>query len=129
MPDGVHVSFWLYSYLLFSLETDICGCAVRIGLMTVIVGRSLSFAALRREVRGGSSHLFLHWKVWMSHGDKLTRIPAGFIDLASTANSEHAIIADVDRLIYGMQFHPEVSKKKVARKMTDRHPPTHLIHI
>lgn len=46
--------------------------------------------------------------VWMSHGDRIERPPDGFITLASSANSPFAIIADVDRRYYGLQFHPEV---------------------
>lgn len=46
--------------------------------------------------------------VWMSHGDKVTAIPGGYINIASTDNTPHCVIAnDADR-IYGVQFHPEV---------------------
>jgi len=46
--------------------------------------------------------------VWMSHGDKVETLPEGFEVLASTANCEHAAVADLKRKIYGIQFHPEV---------------------
>ncbi len=45
---------------------------------------------------------------WMSHGDKLDRIPAGFHVLGHTENAPVAAIADPKRRIYGVQFHPEV---------------------
>ncbi len=48
-------------------------------------------------------------QVWMSHGDKLHSLPPGFRDIAHTANSEHAAIADPSRNFFGIQFHPEVS--------------------
>ena len=48
------------------------------------------------------------FRCWMSHGDKLDRLPAGFIRFAHTANSPVAAIADPKRRIYGVQFHPEV---------------------
>lgn len=47
--------------------------------------------------------------MWMSHGDKVTRLPTGFVKVAHTANSEHAAIADVGRRMFGLQFHPEVT--------------------
>ncbi len=46
--------------------------------------------------------------VWMSHGDRIERIPEGFKGLASSENSPVAAMADRDRLFYGVQFHPEV---------------------
>ena len=47
--------------------------------------------------------------VWNSHGDKVTRLPAGFAAVGTTENSKAAAIADVKRGFYGLQFHPEVS--------------------
>lgn len=47
--------------------------------------------------------------VWMSHGDKVLRLPDGFRDIASTSNSEHAAVAKPEPGWYGIQFHPEVS--------------------
>ena len=47
--------------------------------------------------------------VWMSHGDKITAIPPGFRVIAVSDGSPFAVIADEDRRIYGVQFHPEVA--------------------
>ena len=46
--------------------------------------------------------------VWMSHGDKITAIPPGFAPIAVSEGSPYAAIADEDRRLYGVQFHPEV---------------------
>lgn len=46
--------------------------------------------------------------VWMSHGDSLSRMPQGFSVIATTPNSPYAAIADRERQVYGVQFHPEV---------------------
>jgi GMP synthase (glutamine-hydrolysing) len=46
--------------------------------------------------------------VWMSHGDKITAIPAGFKVIARSPNCEYAAIADEARRRYGVLFHPEV---------------------
>lgn len=45
---------------------------------------------------------------WMSHGDNIAKLPAGFTTIAHTLNTEHAAIAYKKRKIYGVQFHPEV---------------------
>jgi GMP synthase (glutamine-hydrolysing) len=47
--------------------------------------------------------------VWMSHGDSVSDLPAGFDTVAETENGILAAIADTDRDLYGLQFHPEVS--------------------
>src|SRR5690606_35313352 len=46
--------------------------------------------------------------VWMSHGDRVTAIPAGFEVIATSEGAPYAAIADEARKIYGVQFHPEV---------------------
>lgn len=46
---------------------------------------------------------------WMSHADKVSKLPNGFISLAKSANSDFAAIADEKRKIYALQFHPEVT--------------------
>jgi GMP synthase (glutamine-hydrolysing) len=46
--------------------------------------------------------------VWMSHGDRLEQLPGGFITLARSANSPYAVIGDLGRGYFGVQFHPEV---------------------
>ena len=47
--------------------------------------------------------------VWMSHGDKITAIPPGFVAVATSESSPYAVIADEKRRFYGVQFHPEVA--------------------
>jgi GMP synthase (glutamine-hydrolysing) len=47
-------------------------------------------------------------QVWMSHGDRITRLPEGFKTVAVSANAPHALIADEKRRYYGLMFHPEV---------------------
>lgn len=46
--------------------------------------------------------------MWMSHGDSCTALPTGFEVLAHTDNTPCAAIADHDKKLYGVQFHPEV---------------------
>jgi GMP synthase (glutamine-hydrolysing) len=46
--------------------------------------------------------------VWMSHGDRIERVPPGFHPLARSANSPIAAMVDPATRRYGLQFHPEV---------------------
>ncbi len=47
-------------------------------------------------------------EVWMSHGDAVTELPEGFIELARSDTSPFSIIGDAARRVFGVQFHPEV---------------------
>lgn len=47
--------------------------------------------------------------VWMSHGDQVKRLPEGFKVIASTESAPLAGMADEERRLYGLQFHPEVT--------------------
>ena len=46
--------------------------------------------------------------VWMSHGDRVTKLPDGFRAIAHSPNAPVCVIADEARRFYGLQFHPEV---------------------
>jgi GMP synthase (glutamine-hydrolysing) len=62
--------------------------------------RSALFDGLWHE---GESH-----QVWMSHGDKVERLPVGFKTVAVSPGAPYAVTADEARRFYGVQFHPEV---------------------
>ncbi len=47
-------------------------------------------------------------KVWMSHGDKVIKMPSDFKVIGKTSNSDFAAIENEEKKIYGLQFHPEV---------------------
>jgi GMP synthase (glutamine-hydrolysing) len=49
------------------------------------------------------------FQAWMSHGDRITEVPAGFVPLAKSGNSPFAAMGDPHRNYYGLQFHPEVN--------------------
>jgi len=48
-------------------------------------------------------------QVWMSHGDKVEALPAGFRAVAASEAAPYAAIADDERRFYGFLFHPEVA--------------------
>ena len=54
--------------------------------------------------------------VWMSHGDKIEKLPPGFTDLAYTENSPLAVMGKDDK-IFGLQFHPEVAHTPEGKKI------------
>jgi GMP synthase (glutamine-hydrolysing) len=58
--------------------------------------------------------------VWMSHGDKVTEMPAGFSVMASNAACPIAGMADEARHFYAVQFHPEVTHTKQGQALLNR---------
>ncbi len=56
---------------------------------------------------------------WMSHGDKVSKLPSGFRRIAHTENGKIAVMADCKRRLYGVQFHPEVVHTQFGRKILD----------
>ncbi|MBW2091887.1 MAG: glutamine-hydrolyzing GMP synthase [Deltaproteobacteria bacterium] len=72
------------------------------GLAELLVDHSDSiFSGLEKE--GGKL------EVWMSHGDRIERLPPGFIPIAHSRNSPIASMQDEEGRLIGVQFHPEVS--------------------
>ncbi len=58
--------------------------------------------------------------VWMSHGDKVTLIPDGFVTIASTQSCPIAIMANEKQRLYGVQFHPEVTHTLQGLRILER---------
>lgn len=58
--------------------------------------------------------------VWMSHGDRIDALPPGFKLMASSDNSPIAAMADEDRHLYGIQFHPEVTHTTQGKAILQR---------
>ena len=57
--------------------------------------------------------------VWMSHSDKVDKLPNGFITIGSSTNSKIAAIYSSKMNIFGLQFHPEVTHTKIGKKILD----------
>ncbi len=55
--------------------------------------------------------------VWMSHGDEVTQLPEGFMQLGKTTTCENAAFAHPDRKIFGCQFHMEVTHTEHGMRM------------
>ena len=74
----------------------------------VIKSKSLLFAGLKNKM-----------PVWMSHGDKLTKLPKNFKIVASSKNCPNAAIVNNEGTIYGVQFHPEVHHSPFGKQILD----------
>jgi GMP synthase (glutamine-hydrolysing) len=81
---------------------------------TVEGGHHREFGRADVEVKA-PSHLFEdvwrageHYPVWMSHGDRITKMPPGFQVAGVSSNAPFAVIQDEKRKYYGLMFHPEV---------------------
>jgi GMP synthase (glutamine-hydrolysing) len=58
--------------------------------------------------------------VWMSHGDRVVQLPAGFKTIASTPDLPIAGMADETRRYYALQFHPEVTHTRQGARIYER---------
>jgi GMP synthase (glutamine-hydrolysing) len=56
-------------------------------------------------------------KVWMSHGDRVKKLPSDFITLGHTKSTAYGAIKHKTLPIYGLQFHPEVSHSQMGNKI------------
>lgn len=112
----------------FSLGVPVLGICYGIQLIAKLHGGEVQRSDKREY---GRAHLFVDSPdgllegmenedtIWMSHGDSIIRMPAGFIPLAHSENSPYAAIRNEEGSIYGVQFHPEVHhtpKGKVVLK-------------
>ncbi|MGG7509175.1 glutamine-hydrolyzing GMP synthase [Plantibacter sp. YIM 135249] len=57
--------------------------------------------------------------VWMSHGDSVSKAPEGFEVLASTASTPVAAFSNVERGLYGVQWHPEVKHSDFGQQVLE----------
>ena len=78
--------------------------------------------ALFAHLNDGDSKL----DVWMSHGDKVTRLPENFQVTGTTPTCPIAAMSDENRRFYGVQFHPEVTHTKKRLRIIDEFRGEHL---
>ncbi len=75
------------------------------------------FSGIEDRVNGEGVALL---DVWMSHGDKVVRVPDGFNIVAVTESAPVAAMADESRQFYGLQFHPEVTHTLQGQRILER---------
>ena len=104
---------------IFALGIPVLGVCYGLQLMAKLLGGQVSPGAhaeygreqievlepagLFRDLRPGE-----RLEVWMSHSDQVSRPPQGFRTIGRSGSSPFCAVADVDRRLYGIQFHPEV---------------------
>ena len=72
------------------------------------------------ELKDGTEDEEPYLDVWMSHGDKVTRTPPGFVVGGRSDNTDIALMFDEERSFYGVQFHPEVNHTLQGAEIIDR---------
>jgi GMP synthase (glutamine-hydrolysing) len=105
----------------FTLGVPVLGICYGMQTMAQQLGGLVEASDLREfgyaEVQISDEDTFFHnihdragfLDVWMSHGDKVTRLPEGFVTTASTPSCPIAAMSCVAKNFYGIQFHPEVT--------------------
>jgi len=123
--------------VVFELGVPVLGICYGMQTMAVQLGGEVEIGLVREfgyaEIRArGHSKLFRDIQdrnndaghglldVWMSHGDKVTMLPPGFIVIASNAATQIAGMADEARRFYSVQFHPEVTHTPQGKAIISR---------
>jgi GMP synthase (glutamine-hydrolysing) len=75
------------------------------------------FKGIGRKFEIRNSKFEIRTVVWMSHGDRIERQPSGFKPIAHTDNSPIAAMADKNRKLFALQFHPEVAHTEEGIKI------------
>jgi GMP synthase (glutamine-hydrolysing) len=114
---------------IFSLGIPVLGICYGEQLMVQTLGGSVLPCDIREY---GRTDLFIQNKdnlfegissekltAWMSHGDKVEKLPRHFDIIATTENTEFAAIANVKDKLYGIQFHPEVVHTEHGMKIIE----------
>jgi GMP synthase (glutamine-hydrolysing) len=111
---------------IFSLGIPVLGICYGMQLMAYLLGGEVK-KALRREY--GRAELIIdddrdlllgiidHSVVWMSHADRIEKCPKGFVPIAHTDNSPIAAMAEHEKMLYALQFHPEVMHTIEGKKI------------
>lgn len=105
------------SFDVFTMGVPVLGICYGLQLIAHQLGGAVDKAARREFGRAivnidDTSDLFRGMsattEVWMSHGDHVTQIPQGFERIGHSENADICAIRNVERRIWGIQFHPEV---------------------
>jgi len=137
-PNSVYEALdWKAPQVVFELGVPVLGICYGMQTMAQQLGGKVESSGKREfgfaEVRArGHSKLFNGIQdktnadghglldVWMSHGDKVTELPAGFKVIGSSESCPVAAMADEERGFYAVQFHPEVTHTIRGKDMIAR---------
>lgn len=82
-----------------------------------VVGDSRLLSGILDDVSANGESLL---RVWMSHGDRVTALPAGFELMACSEGAPIAGISNNEKQYYGVQFHPEVTHTPQGKRLLER---------
>jgi len=111
---------------IFSLGIPVLGICYGMQLMAKMLGGSVERSHSReygRAVLTVSNHKLLFKGIpkssvsWMSHGDKVRKMPHGFKRIGLSKNTSIAAFANFDRQLFGVQFHPEVAHTQYGKNI------------
>ncbi|MBI5143925.1 MAG: glutamine-hydrolyzing GMP synthase, partial [Candidatus Omnitrophica bacterium] len=111
---------------IFSLGIPVLGICYGMQVMAKALGGSVERARSREYGQATltvTNHKLLFKDVpknsicWMSHGDKVKRIPKGFTRIGSSRNTSIAAFANFDERLFGVQFHPEVAHTQYGNRI------------
>lgn len=112
---------------IFSLGIPILGICYGLQVMSEMLGGNVTCSEKKEyglqniDIDDRTSMLLKdvsdHSQVWMSHGDSVDRIPAGFRVTASTPTCPYTVVENDEKKFYGVQFHPEVVHSEEGMKI------------
>lgn len=113
---------------IFNLNTPVLGICYGMQIMTcnmggrVLQSKKHEYGRAELEIKkfdglfkGFGKHPV--FEVWASHADKVTKIPDGFTQTATSINCNYAAVENKNKDLYGVQFHPEVVHTKHGTKI------------
>lgn len=116
----------LISREIVDMGIPVLGICYGLQLMAYLLGgnvipskkREYGFASMKVLDRNGMlSGVRDGGQVWMSHGDRVEKVPPGFTITGKTAHCGVAVMEDLKRKFFGVQFHPEVVHTRQGKKV------------
>ena len=110
----------------FEMGIPVLGVCYGLQLMSHLLGgkviptekREYGFASLKvKDKKGLLSGIKDGSQVWMSHGDRVEKVPPGFAATGSTAHCTVAVMENREKKLFGVQFHPEVVHTEQGKKI------------
>lgn len=131
-PNSVYASDYQADPRIFDLGVPVLGICYGMQFMAHHLGgevspgdqREFGYAKVKtidsdltQGIYDGQPH---NLDVWMSHGDKVSRLPEGFAVIGDTPSCPIAMMEHAEKRFYGIQFHPEVTHTKQGRALLNR---------
>jgi len=118
----------MISKQILTLDIPVLGICYGMQIMSYLLGGNVeksshseygrAFISVKKEEKLFKNlELSPDLEVWMSHGDKVTEIPTGFVQIASSSNCSFAAMKHTTKELWGVQFHPEVVHTSQGEKI------------